>query len=240
MAEQQPGVSSVTRPRSRRGGPGTAPQGSGPAYRLVPPQHTPGTAPQVCTLWRSAHGQVQSALSTCQVAPGVYQHLVLPVQISLLSLACWRCGCCAVVIWSVVSQCKLIAYRSHVWPCIVQNLARQHFSSAERLQPPPFSPQGPHPALSPPHTLTHEFGTAATVLSLLDGPSVVVTCAVAASQHQGGVTTAGDWVSTEGKQGAMGAGGAGRGAGARGPIGGVAPAGPGAPPHRQEGHALLA
>lgn len=64
VAEQQPGVSSVTRPRSRRGGPGTAPQGSGPAYRLVPPQHTPGTAPQVCTLWRSAHGQVQSALST--------------------------------------------------------------------------------------------------------------------------------------------------------------------------------
>ncbi len=37
MADQQPGVSSITRPRSRRGGPGTAPHGgSGPAYRLVP------------------------------------------------------------------------------------------------------------------------------------------------------------------------------------------------------------
>lgn len=78
------------------------------------------------------------------------------------------------------------------------------------------------------------------MLSLLDGPTVVVTCAVAAFQHQGGLTTAADWVSTEGKQGAMGAGGVGCGAGVRGPVSGVAPAGPGAPPHRQEGHALLA
>ena len=48
MADQQPGVSSITRPRSRRGGPGTAPQGSsGPAYRLVPPHQSAGTALQV-------------------------------------------------------------------------------------------------------------------------------------------------------------------------------------------------
>ena len=48
MLEQQPGVSSITRPRSRRGGPGTAPQwGSGPAYRLVPPHQSAGTALQV-------------------------------------------------------------------------------------------------------------------------------------------------------------------------------------------------
>lgn len=122
----------------------------------------------------------------------------------------------------------------------MQNLARQHFSSAESLHPPPLSPLGPHSAFPPTHTLAHEFGTAATVLSLLDGPTVVVTCAVAASQHQGGLTTPRDWVSTEGKQGAMGAGGACRGAGVRGPVSGVAPAGPGAPPHWQEGYALLA
>lgn len=46
--EQLPGVSSVTRPRSsRRGGPGTAPQGAGPAYRLVPPLQPDGGTPQV-------------------------------------------------------------------------------------------------------------------------------------------------------------------------------------------------
>ena len=48
IPDQQPGVSSITRPRSRRGGPGTAPPGgSGPAYRLVPPHQSAGTALQV-------------------------------------------------------------------------------------------------------------------------------------------------------------------------------------------------
>ena len=45
--DQQPGVSSITRPRSRRGGPGTAPQGSGPAYRLIPPHQSDGANPRV-------------------------------------------------------------------------------------------------------------------------------------------------------------------------------------------------
>lgn len=43
--EPLPGVSSVTRPRSRRGGPGTAPSGS------KPPHHSAAVSSQVLTLF---------------------------------------------------------------------------------------------------------------------------------------------------------------------------------------------
>lgn len=57
LSEQEPlpGVSSVTRPRSRRGGPGTAPKGS------RPPQHSAGVSSQV---WL-CHSHSHASSSNC-------------------------------------------------------------------------------------------------------------------------------------------------------------------------------
>ena len=56
---QQPVVASITRPRSRRGGPGSAPKGSGASHRLVPPQDVSGVTAQVtsCMCCRQAPAQ---------------------------------------------------------------------------------------------------------------------------------------------------------------------------------------